>query len=429
MNLFELKKRRAEVSAKIEGIMLNSAKESRAISDSELKDLSVHRYELAELNDAIKPIESRNTLSRHAAANGGMIIPGDPDRPSSREGGRQHMAPAKRQLSSAYAEEFFRYFASRGAQVGEHLAEGLDTVGGGYKIPGVQAASYEGGATTGTPITPLTVEQYPVELAPAESGVIKLASVLPTIMDQKIPRKTAFGSVALKAESGSSANLFTDSDATLDSFTLSAFMIGGSHTFSWELVQDVPSFMQFGINDLLMAQQVYEDNLYVNGNGTGQPQGLLGHVGTGVTGVAAGTDTYASELLDATYDVQSKLNAVYWPGAAWLMSRETGLAIRKAQRKANLFDPIWTREGGVDKLHGFPVEFSAAMPSIASGHTPVLFGNFQLGYVIGLRGGAGINVKILDQPLATAGQIICLVYRRVDGRVRRSEAIQPIVLA
>jgi HK97 family phage major capsid protein len=74
------------------------------------------------------------------------------------------------------------------------------------------------------------------------------------------------------------------------------------------------------------------------------------------------------------------------------------------------------------------VEYSTAMPAIGASATPVLFGNFKLGYVIGDRGGSGINVKLLDQPLATAGQIIILAYRRVDGRVRRSEAIQAITL-
>jgi HK97 family phage major capsid protein len=46
--------------------------------------------------------------------------------------------------------------------------------------------------------------------------------------------------------------------------------------------------------------------------------------------------------------------------------------------------------------------------------------------LIGVRGGAGINVKILDQPYAANGQLGILAYRRIDSRVRRSEAIQAI---
>jgi HK97 family phage major capsid protein len=84
-------------------------------------------------------------------------------------------------------------------------------------------------------------------------------------------------------------------------------------------------------------------------------------------------------------------------------------------------------------LHGFPVSYSANMPAIptatSAGVVPILFGSFTDGYVIGQRGGGGTFVKLLDQPLATAGQTILLGYQRVDGRVRRSEAIQAITIS
>ena len=163
------------------------------------------------------------------------------------------------------------------------------------------------------------------------------------------------------------------------------------------------------------------------GSGSGQPQGLLGNVGAGVTGeVADGSGNLLS--IQATFDVLGTLNAVYHPGASWLMSRATSVELRKAQMQANLFEPVFTRIGTQDYLHGYPVEYSSSMPAIAAGNTPVLFGDFKRGYVIGDRGGSGISVKILDQPLATAGQLQILCYRRTDGKVRRSEAIQGITL-
>src|SRR5439155_5164666 len=128
--------------------------------------------------------------------------------------------PASKWLTPGYAQDFHGWLASRGSKVGDNLAEGADGVGG-FVLPGFQAASYEGGSTTGAPAVPLTVSDQIVELAPAESGVRKLASTIPTVMDIKVPRKTGFGTVALKSESGASTNLFADSDAALDSFTLS----------------------------------------------------------------------------------------------------------------------------------------------------------------------------------------------------------------
>jgi HK97 family phage major capsid protein len=398
-NLFELKKQRAFALNKAEAIL-------NAAADGELTDAAAAEHDMlmqavSNLTPQITKIERQNTLQQHLV--NGKLIPAAGNL-------RQARTPnAPVVLSEDYYNDFFTWIGSRGQQIG--------------------AALYEGAGSAGGFTVPILVEGQPVPLAPVEMGVRSVASVIATASDLKIPRATAFSTAAGKAESGASDHSFADSDPTLDQFTLSAFMARVTHTISWELAQDVPSFQQFAISDLILALQMYEENLYVNGTGTNQAQGLIGNVGAGVTGVAAGSDSYRSELLDATFDVMSKLNAAYYPNAGWLMSRATGVAIRKAQKQANLFAPVWTREGGRDFLHGYPVTFSGKMPEIGAGNTVVMYGDFKAGYLIGDRGGAGINVKILDQPKATEGQVILLAYRRTDGRVRRSEAIQGITLA
>lgn len=320
-------------------------------------------------------------------------------------------AASKKVLSQDYPEAFFSYLSTNGQNKSN-------------------AALYEGSDAAGGFTVPLTVEGQVVPLAPTDMGVRSIASVIPTEMDLKIPRATTISTATAKAEGdGTGSNLFTESDPVLDQFTLSAFMAGLTHQISWELAQDVPSFQQFAVRDMLLAQQLYEENLFVSGTGNNQAQGLLGNVGAGVTGVAAGTDNYVSELLDATFNVLGTLKTAYHAGSSWLMSRATSVLIRKAQKQANLFEPVFTREGGKDYLHGYPVTYSTAMPDVATGKTPVLFGNFEQGYVIGDRGGSGIKVKILDQPKALEGLLVLLAYRRTDGRVRRSEAIQGITLA
>jgi HK97 family phage major capsid protein len=169
----------------------------------------------------------------------------------------------------------------------------------------------------------------------------------------------------------------------LDQFTLSAFMAGLSHTISWELAQDVPSFQQFAVGDMLLAQSLFEENWYVNGTGTGQPQGLLGDTGVGVTGVTAdGSGNLLS--IDSTFDVLGTLKGAYHEGASFLIQCATGVLLRKAQKQANLFEPVFTRSNGQDYLHGHPVTYSTAMPAVAAGATLVLFGNFKLGYVMGI---------------------------------------------
>lgn len=401
MNLGELKQQYAFALSKAESIVSAAESAGRELTDAEDNEYRMAMTAVNGLKPQIAKIERQNTI-RNMLVDGKLLTGGGNLRAA-----RTPHAPVV--LSEDYYNDFFTWVGSRGQHIGASL--------------------YEGSGPAGGYVVPVLVQDQIVPLAPTEMGVRSIATVVPTASDIKIPRGTAHGAAAGKAEgTGDGSHLFTEADPTLDQFTLSAFMAGGYRTISWELTQDVPSFNQFAMTDLLIAQQQFEGNLYVNGTGTNQAQGLIGNTGTGITGVLVGSDNYASELLGATFDVLGTLNGVYHPGASWLLSRATGVGIRKAQMQANLFAPVWTRENGKDYLHGYPVTFDSFMPSIAAGHTPVLFGDFKQGYVIGDRGGSGINIKILDQPKALEGMLVLLAYRRTDGRVRRAEAIQAITL-
>jgi HK97 family phage major capsid protein len=400
-NLFELKQQHHFALNKADSIVKATEAANRDMTDAESAEYETAMLAVSALNPQIAKIERQNTLTQHLV--NGKLIPAAGNL-------RQARTPnGPVVLSEDYYNDFHAWIGTRGQQMGAALYEGTGSAGG-FAVPVITDAG----------VIPLT---------PTELGVRTVASVIATASDIKVPIASTFSTAAIKAESGAASNTFTESNPALAQFTLSAYMSGITHTCSWELCQDVPSFQQFAMTDMVLALQMLEETLYCGGTGTGQAQGLIGNTGTGITGVAAGTDSYASELLAATLNVLGTLNAAYHPGAGFLMSRSTGVVLRRAQMAANLFAPVWTREGGQDFLHGYPVTFSGSMPAIASTKTPILFGNFKSGYLIGDRGGSGINVKILDQPLATAGQVIFLAYRRTDGRVRRSEAIQAITLA
>ncbi|MDR5729805.1 MAG: phage major capsid protein [Terriglobia bacterium] len=399
-NGLELKKQQRYALQKAEAVMHTAEEAGRDMTASEQLEYETHMAAYEAITPKVKDWEAQNSIRKLMGPTGAILI----------DGGRRVEIPGQRVLSEGYKAAFFDYVSSNGQKL--------------------NAALYEGSGSAGGFIVPVTVEGQVVPLAPTDRGVREIATIIPTAMDMKLPRQITISTAAGKSEGdGTGANLFTESEPSLEQFELSAFMAGLQHVISWELAQDVPAFQQFAVGDMLLAQSIYEENLFVNGTGTGQAQGLLGNVGAGITGVAAGTDSYASELLDATFDVLGTLKTAYHPGASWLMSRATSVTLRKAQKQANLFEPVFVRSGGVDYLHGYPVTYSTAMPAVASGNTPALFGNFKQGYVIGDRGGSGINVKILDQPRATEGLIVLLAYRRTDGRVRRSEAIQGITLA
>lgn len=428
--LFEIKALRDEASA----IVSRASSENRECTLAENNAFNAKAGRVMSLEEEVRKHNASpdRSLVRNIGGNFANLLSGGSKAPGT-------VCRGQKTMSAEYNEAFLAFLRSGGKQTSSALTEGFDSLFGGFAVPalpGMSAALYEGsgGSSDGAGGYAVSVptDGLIVPLAVPDLGVRSVARVIPTQTDIKIPAQTTFGTAGIKAESGSSSNQFSESDPALGQFTLSAFMTGLTHTVSWELLQDVQMFQEFSVRDLINAIAIGEDGFFVTGSGNGQPQGLIGNVGTG-TGSAYATDSTGMYLLDSTMDAVGTLKASYYGAAAWLMSRATAVAIRKAQLQANLFAPVWTRENGRDFLHGFPVSYSSSMPSLptatTTGVTPILFGSFQDGYVIGDRGGSGTFVKILDQPLATSGQTVLLGYKRVDGRVRRSEAIQAISIS
>jgi HK97 family phage major capsid protein len=415
-------------------VAVQTGPNARQFTPEEQMDFNQTGNSLNHLQMKIREHEARNTI--HAVWPDGM--PGLTAPVDLRTGRRVDgpLSVAQKPMSAEYVSQFMDLLRSGGKLRGSALSEGFDPMFGGFTLPalsGMSAALYEtsnsgGGYAVSVP----TDGNQLVPLALPDLGVRSVASVIPTATDIKIPSQSTFGTAGIKAESGSSTNTFSESNPTLAQFTLSAFMVGLTHTVSWELLQDVSIFQQFAIGDLLNAIDILEDGFFVTGSGSGQPQGLISNVGTG-TGSAVAVESTGAYLLQSTMDVIGTLKASYFGNAGWMLTRATATAIRKAQMQSNLFAQAWTRENGRDFLWGFPVTYSQNMPALPTttnaGVTPILFGDFKSGFVIGDRHGSGTFVKILDQPLATAGQTILLGYKRVDGRVRRSEAIQGISIS
>lgn len=429
MKLFDLKQMHKGHLDTAQSLLTAAETAGRPMTGTEQFNYDVAMSSATATERNILAIESNNSLAGQFGPKGPLV--------TGRELG--HSAPRSRisqkPMTEEYSEAFLALLRSGGKQAGSALSEGFDPMFGGFalpSLPGMNAALYEGSSGAGGFSVSVPTDSQIVPLGMVDLGVRSVARVIPTATDIKIPVGASFGVAGIKSESGASTNTFTESDPSLSQFTLTAWMVGLTHTVSWELLQDVPLFQSFGITDLLNAISITEDGFFVSGTGTGQPQGLLGNVGTG-TAAAYTVDSAGLYLLQSTIDVLGTLKSTYYANAGWLMSRQTGAAIRKAQIQANLFAPVWTRENGRDFLHGYPVAYSGTMPALptatTAGVTPILFGSFADGYLIGDRGGSGTYVKILDQPLATSGQTILLGYKRVDGRVRRSEAIQQISVA
>ncbi len=403
MDLFSMKKEREAALQTAESMVSAAERQSRDLTVEETRVFESNMATVSRLTPQIAAREKMSTIRQFVTD--GKLIPGNEN-----TNGAVVTKPQPKTLSAEYVSDFFQHIVSGGRKTSAALYEGSNPAGG-YAVPSV-------------------VDQQIVPLAPQEMSIRQLATVLPTSMDVKMPIKATKGTAAAKAEgTGSGSNVFGGTAPTLAQKTLSAFMAGDVLDVSWESLQDITFFQAFATDDIINAVLEYEEPKFIHGSGSGEPEGVLTgcDVGTTVTGAHA---VQGVITLDSIYDLVATLNGLYHTDAAFLMQRATGLFIRKLQRQANLFEPVWTRENGKDYLLGYPVSFSQSMPDGSTDQDkPIVFGSFKRGYVIGDRGGSGINVKVLDQPKAVEGITQLLAYRRTDGRVRRSEALKALKLA
>jgi HK97 family phage major capsid protein len=445
MKLFELKQAHTAALDKAESFL--NASEGRALTTAENQNMNAALAEASDIARKIQAAEATNTL-RGQFRNGV---------PASFVGGGMPAGFAQPQASvisfaqaqqPEYAAALHSFLKTGGKAHSEDLTIGADGTGG-YYFPGSEAytrqlgpngavaASYEGtqGGSNGAGGYAVSVPTDPriVPLALPDLGIFNASTVIPTATDVKIPTQASFGTSALKSESTGTIATFGGTDAGLLQVALTSFMAGALRLVSWELLQDVEQFQTFVVQDMLNAQRILEGQLLATGTGTGQPQGVFGNTGhgTGAAYALTGAATDSTQLLNSLFDVTATLKGTYQANASWIMSRATGLAIRRAQMQTNIFVPVATVDAdGTERILGRPVFYDVNAPALptatTAGVTPVLFGDFKAGNLIGVRGGAGINVKILDQTWAAQGQMGLLVYRRIDSRVRLPEAIQQI---
>jgi HK97 family phage major capsid protein len=399
----------------------------------------------------IQASESVNTLSTMVRQHGpGILLGGDPATapPAGFAQPQANIVRYAEARTPEYSAALHQFLKSGGKAHDGTLTAGADGQGGFY-VPGSEAytrqlapngrfaATYEGyeGSSNGAGGYAVSVPTDPqiVPLALPDLGIFNASTVIPTASDLKVPIQASFGTSALKSESTGTIATFGGTDPTLAQIALTSYMIGALRLVSWELLQDVQQFNTFVVDDLLKGQRILEGQLLASGTGSGQPQGVFGSTGTGTGSAYAltGASSDATVLLDSLFDVTATLKGTYQANASWIMSRATGLAIRRAQMQTNLFVPVSTVDAdGTERILGRPVYFDVNSPTLptstTTGVTPILFGDFKAGNLIGVRGGGGINVKLLDQPYASAAQLGVLCYRRLDSRVRLKEAIQQI---
>jgi HK97 family phage major capsid protein len=243
-----------------------------------------------------------------------------------------------------------------------------------------------------------------------------------------VPRSTGFVTTNLIAEGAP----ITESDPTLGTVTLGAYKYANYFEISQELANDTPTnLLQFlarqAALSLGLGANGYGDDL-INGNGTGQPRGLLLDAGTGVTGPAGtagglGTQGTANMGTDALWNLIGSVAEPYAdaPSAAFLMRNAVDVGIRKL--KDTSAQPV---QGLGDRrnLLGYPVYHDPFMPAAANAAEYIAFGamdRYFIRIVNGVRFERSDEFRFQNDLIAFR----CII--RLDGALVDTAAVKTFV--
>lgn len=162
-----------------------------------------------------------------------------------------------------------------------------------------------------------------------------------------------------------------------------------------------------------------EGAAFVNGDGVKKPVGVLTHAG--IETVANGDAAIINP--DGILDLFHALPTAYAANAAWGMNRSAIGAIRKLKDGDGRY--LWTEplsEGALPSILGRPVVEMPDMPNAEANSTPIIFGDFGMGYRIFDR----VNLSVLRDPytVQTSGLVRFHARRRVAGGVAKAECFR-----
>lgn len=186
---------------------------------------------------------------------------------------------------------------------------------------------------------------------------------------------------------------------------------------------------------LAEAYALGEEDAFLNGNGAGQPWGILNHTSAAVDSTAGGMQVISGISAKVSWQgvsgsenpetgilgMEGALPPQYERNARWLASKKTYAAIR------GLVDgnkrPLWQlSDGGYGNwiqgypatLVGYPIAKSNFMPELAANSKSVLFGDFG-GYYIADR--VGLSIEVLREVRALRGEVVVYARKRVGGQL------------
>lgn len=268
-------------------------------------------------------------------------------------------------------------------------------------------------------LVPDSFERQILDTLGARNVLRQLCRIIQTTQDMTIPRVAGHGQAFWVPEGGT----LPLSDDQFDHVTLGAYKLGTSEIISNELMEDSAFDMEKLIAGSFAARIAdAEEDAFLNGDGDGKPLGLLSQANVGAVSESAGEVT-----LDDILNLIHSVTIPYRKRGVLLMSEGTLITLQKTRTAYD--QTIWQHTLGKaypDKLFEFPIVISDAMPDIAPGVTPVVFGDFNY-FWIGDRGHH--HFMRLNEVRARNDQVEFMLTKRVDAKLVLPDAIKTLQVA
>ena len=309
--------------------------------------------------------------------------------------------PQTFRATDAYRTGMLTALRTNFRQVSNVLQEGVDA-DGGYLVP----------------------EEYDsrlIQTLSEENIMRKLGHTITTSGEHKINIAATAPAAAWIEEGGA----LSFGDATFDQILLDAHKLHVAIKVTEELLYDNAFKLEnYILEQFGKALANAEEDAFINGNGTGQPLGILAETGgaqVGVTTKSSGKVT-ADEIIDLVYS----LKRPYRKNAVFLANDACVAELRKLKDSTGQY--LWQpslQAGEPDRVLGYKVYTSAYFPLPAPGKAAVAFGDFSY-YNIGDRGSR--SIAELKELFAGNGMVGFVAKERVDGKLILPEAVQILKL-
>ncbi len=262
-----------------------------------------------------------------------------------------------------------------------------------------------GGYLIGTDLlTGSLIEYLRVRTVVSGMGIRNLDGLVNNVA---IPRVTGTGTVYWLAE----AATVTASTQLFGQLTLMPHRLGADTFYTKQLLNQASlSVEAFVRDDLVAAQAVELDRVYLNGSGTaGEPTGIFNTAGVGTVTysgavVLAKLLTQESDIAVANADIGSM---------AWLFSPPSRAKLKAAVAFQNTASPLWDAQ---NMVIGYPAQVSNNLPSNKS-----VFGVWS--DFIAARW-AGLDIVVDPYSLKKSEQIEVTMHQWVDCGIRHPVAFE-----